>query len=123
MWIYLRGMFRQLHYQFDYQITALLSIMYLKPDTMTINGKGCKDKQLIADQFNSFSAALCELNKRNSRKHNGSHFKDYLTSQTDCRFSFNTIDNTETLRIIKNIKISHYGMVIVYLTQHISIHI
>ena len=24
------------------------------PDTMTINGQDCKDKQIIAEQFNSF---------------------------------------------------------------------
>ena len=70
---------------------------------MTINGKDCKDKKIIAEQFNSFFATIHELNERNIRKHNGSHFKDYLTSQTDRRFSFNTIDSTETLRIITNI--------------------
>ena len=38
--------------------------------------------------------------------HNGSNFRDYLTSQFNCRFAFHSIDNTETLRIIKNIKTS-----------------
>ena len=41
---------------------------------MTINGQDCKDKQIIAEQFNSFFATICELNVRNIRKHNGSNF-------------------------------------------------
>ena len=77
------------------------------PDTMTINGQDCKDKQIIAEQFNSFFATIGELNERNIHKHNGSNFRDYLTSQFNCRFAFYSIDNTETLRIIKNIKTSH----------------
>ena len=74
---------------------------------MTINGQDCKDKQIIAGQFNSFFATIGELNERNIHKHNGSNFRDYLTSQFNCRFAFHSIDNTETLRIIKNIKTSH----------------
>ena len=54
------------------------------PDTMTINGRDCKDKQIIADQFNLFFAIIGELNERNIHKHNGSNFKDYLTSQFNC---------------------------------------
>ena len=79
------------------------------PDTMTINRQDCKDKQIIAEQFNSFFATIGELNERNIHKHNGSNFRDYLhvTSQFNCRFAFHSIDNTETLRIIKNIKTSH----------------
>ena len=77
------------------------------PVTMTINGQDCKDKQIIAEQFNSFFATIGELNERNIHKHNGSNFRDYLTSQFNCRFAFHSIDNTETLRIIKNIKTSH----------------
>ena len=44
------------------------------PDTMTINGQDCKDKQIIAEQFNSFFATIGELNVRNIRKHNVSNF-------------------------------------------------
>ena len=77
------------------------------PDTMTINGRDCKDKQIIAEQFNSFFSTIGELNERNIHKHKGSNFSDYLTSQFICRFAFHSIDNTETLRIIKNIKTSH----------------
>ena len=74
---------------------------------MTKNGRDCKDKEMIADQFNSFFATIGELNERNIHKHNGSNFRDYLTSQFNCRFAFHLIDNTETLRSIKNIKMSH----------------
>ena len=38
------------------------------PDTMTINGQDSKDKQIIAEQFNSFFATIGELNVRNIRK-------------------------------------------------------
>ena len=76
------------------------------PDTMTINGQDCKDKQIIAEQFNSFFATIGELNVRNIRKHNGSNFRDYLTNPINCRFAFHSIDNTDTLRIIKNMKTS-----------------
>ena len=77
------------------------------PDTMTINGRDCKDKQKKAEQFNYFFATIGELIKRNIHKHNGSNFRDYLTSQFNCRFAFHSFDNTKTLRIIKNIKTSH----------------
>ena len=76
------------------------------PDTMTINGRDCKDKQIIAEQFNFFFATIDKLNERNIHKHNGSNFRDYLTSQFNCQFAFHSIDNTETLRIIQNIKTS-----------------
>ena len=46
------------------------------PDTMTINGLDCKDKQIIAEQFNYFFATIGELNERNIPKHNGSNFRD-----------------------------------------------
>ena len=71
------------------------------PDTMTINERDCKDKQIIADQFNSFFAIIGELNEGNIHKHNGSNFKDYLTSQFNCRSALHSIDNSEILRIIK----------------------
>ena len=51
--------------------------------------------------------SIGELNERNIHRHNGSNFRDYLTSRFNCRFAFHSIDNTETLRIIKNIKTSH----------------
>ena len=62
------------------------------PNTMTINGQDCKDKQIIAEQFNSFFATIGELNVRNIRKHNGSNFRDYLTNPINCRFAFHSID-------------------------------
>ena len=65
---------------------------------MTINGQDCQDKQIIAEQFNSFFATIGELNVRNYyiRKHSGSNFRDYLTNQINCRFAFHSIDNTDT---------------------------
>ena len=63
---------------------------------MTINGRDCKDKQIIAEQFNSFFATIGELNVRNIRKHNGLNFRDYLTNPINCRFAFHSIDNTDT---------------------------
>ena len=47
------------------------------------------------------------MNVRNIRKHNGSNFRDYLTNPINCRFAFHSIDYTDTLRIIKNMKTSH----------------
>ena len=46
--------------------------------SMTINGRDCKDKQIIAEQFSLFFPTIVELNVRNIRKHNRSNFRDYL---------------------------------------------
>ena len=71
------------------------------PDTMTINGEDCSDRQVIADSFNDFFSTIGERSEQHIRKHNGSHFHDYLTSHTDCHFVFHLINNNDTLRIIK----------------------
>ena len=84
----------------------LMNFLWLN-DTKVWYTNSCKDKQIIAEQFNSFFATIGEPNERNIHKYNGSKFRDYLTSQFNCRFAFHTIDNTETLRIIKHIKTSH----------------
>ena len=76
------------------------------PDTMTINGEDCSDRQVIADNFNDFFSTIGESNEKNIRKHNGSHFQDYLTNHTDCHFAFHLINNNDTIRIIKKIKLS-----------------
>ena len=76
------------------------------PDTMTINGEDCSDRQVIADNFNNFFSTIGESNEKNIRKHNGSHFQDYLTNHTDCHFAFHLINNNDTIRIIKKIKLS-----------------
>ena len=74
---------------------------------MTINGEDCSDIQVIADSFNYFFfSTIGERNERHIGKHNGSHFHDYLTNHTDCRFALQLINNNVTLRIIKKIKLS-----------------
>ena len=75
-------------------------------DTMTINGEDCSDRQVIADNFNDCFSTIRESNEKNIRKHNGSHFQDYLTNHTDCHFAFHLINNNDTIRIIKKIKLS-----------------
>ena len=47
------------------------------PDTMTINGEDCSGRQVIADNFNDFFSTIGEINEKNIRNHNGSHFQDY----------------------------------------------
>ena len=74
------------------------------PDTMTINGEDCSDRQVIAVNFNDFFSTIGESNQKNIRKHNGSHFQDYLTNHTDCHFAFHLINNNDTICIIKKDK-------------------
>ena len=59
------------------------------PDTMTINGEDCSDRQVIADNFNGFFSTIGESKENNIRKHNESQFQDYLMNHTDCHFAFN----------------------------------
>ena len=76
-------------------------------DKMTINGVDCCDKQVIADNFNSFFASIGEQNARNiTEEHGNSSYRDYLTDRIDSQFIFRTIDNNYTIQIIKNIKTS-----------------
>ena len=73
---------------------------------MTINGEGCGDRQVTADNFNDFFSTIGESNEKIIRKHNGSHFQDYLTNHTLCHFAFHLMNNNDTIRIIKRIKLS-----------------
>ena len=73
---------------------------------MTINGEGCSDRQVTADNFNDFFSTNGESNEKYIRKHNGSHFQDYLTNHTLCHFAFHLMNNNDTIRIIKRIKLS-----------------
>ena len=57
--------------------------------------------QVIADSFNDFLPTIGERSEQNIRKHNGSHFHDYLTSHTVCHLVFHLINNNDTLCIIK----------------------
>ena len=57
-------------------------------------------KQRVVDPWFSNTIEL------NVPTHQGSHFGDYLTGANNCNFAFHLIDNTTTLRIIKNMKSS-----------------
>ena len=74
---------------------------------MSVNGEKCSDKARISEHFNSFFATIGSQNENNIRRHEGSTYKNYLTNQYDCTFAFHLINNNDTLRIIKNIKMSH----------------
>ena len=76
----------------------------LIPETMTINCQDCSDKETIAESFNNFLASIEKQIELNVCKHQRSHFGDYLTGANNCNFAFHLIDNTTTLRIIKNRK-------------------
>ena len=76
------------------------------PKIMTINGQDCSDKGTIAESFNTLFASIGKQNELNIRTHQGSHFEDYLTGANNCNFALHLIDNTTTLRIIKNTKSS-----------------
>ena len=75
-------------------------------ETMTINGQDRSDKGIIAESFYTLFASIGKQNELNIRTHQGSHFGDYLTGANNCNFPFHLIDNTTTLRIIKNTKSS-----------------
>ena len=75
-------------------------------ETMTINGQDCSNKEIIVEEFNKFFATVGEKIEQNIRKHEGSHYRNYLTNDIRCNFAFHLIDNNATMRIIKNTKIS-----------------
>ena len=108
--MYYKTIFEQ--YKQDMKKTwAILSdILYRKavnslPDTMTVGGHDCGDRKAIAEEFNNFFATVGERNGHTNSEGN-CNFRDYLTHKTDKFFSFRQIDNTATIRIIKNMKIS-----------------
>ena len=74
--------------------------------TKTINGTTGHDKQVIADNFNRFFASIGEMNETNTVEHMDSSYTDYLTNQIDSNFVFRLIDNRDTLKILKGIKMS-----------------
>ena len=71
------------------------------PETMTINGQDCSNKEIIVEEFNAFFATVGEKIKQYIRKHEGSHYRNYLTNDIRCNFVFHLIDNNATMRIIK----------------------
>ena len=76
------------------------------PETMAINGQDCSNTQVIAEHFNTFFATIGAQNEAHIHTHQGSHFRDYLTKHIDTSFAFHEIHNYETIRIIKNLKLS-----------------
>ena len=72
---------------------------------MVINGLECTDKKKIANSFNSFFVSIGEQNNATVERHKESHFRDYLTDQVDAQFAFRSISNSDTLRMIKNVKL------------------
>ena len=77
------------------------------PDTMVINGLDCTDKKQIANKFNSFFVSVGEQNNANIERHRELHFRDYLTDQVEVQFTFRSISNSDTVRMIKNVKLSN----------------
>ena len=77
------------------------------PDTMIINGLDCTYKKQIADSFNAFFVSLGEQNNANFERHRESHYRDYLTDQVEAQFTFRSISNSDTVRMIKNVKLSN----------------
>ena len=75
------------------------------PDTMIINGLDCTDKKQIADSFNAFFVSVGEQNNANIERHRESHYRDYLTDQVEAQFTFRSISNSDTVRMIKNVKL------------------
>ena len=69
-------------------------------------GQDCSNKEIIVEEFNIFFATVGEKIEQNIRKHEGSHYRNYLTNDIRCNFAFRLIDNNATMRIIKNTKIS-----------------
>ena len=79
------------------------------PETMTINGTTCHEKQVIADNFNRFFASIGEMNETNTVEHmDSSYTADYLTNQIDSNFAFRLIDNRYTLSISSLISMFGY---------------
>ena len=72
---------------------------------MTINDQDCNNKEIIVEEFNKFLLRWEKI-EQNIRKHEGSHYRNYLTNDIRCNFAFHLIDNNATMRIIKNTKIS-----------------
>ena len=83
-------------------------------DTMVINGLDCTDKKQIADSFNSFFVSVGEQNNANIETPRIA-FCDYLTDQVEAQFTFRSISNSDTVRMIKNVDFQIVKGMIVYL--------
>ena len=63
------------------------------PETMTINGQDCSNREIIVEKFNrsTFFVSIGEKNEHNIHTHEGSHFSNYLTDDIKCKFAFHLI--------------------------------
>ena len=77
------------------------------PDIMSVNREKCSDKARISEDFKLFFTTIGSQNENKISRHEGSTYQDYSANQYDCTFAFHLINNNDTLRIIKNIKMSH----------------
>ena len=75
-------------------------------DMLTIHSHECNDKKVIAEQFNIFFASMRMQNTHRDNAHDRNSFLNYLTHQTKTSFSFHWIDNNDTVRLIKGMKMS-----------------
>ena len=73
-------------------------------ETLNRKVKNCSNKEIIVEEFNKFFATVGEKIEQNIRKHEGSHYRNYLTNDIRCNFAFHLIDNNATMRIIKILK-------------------
>ena len=67
------------------------------PDTITVQGHDCSDRKVIAEEFNNYIATVREWNGHTNSQ-GDCNFRDYISNRQ--------IDNTSTIRIIKNLKMS-----------------
>ena len=108
--VYYKQMFDRYKYDMKKTWSIISETLHRKvknpiPDTMTI-GQDCSDKEIMAESFNTLFASIGKQIELNVPTHQQSHFGDYLTGANNCNFAFHLIDNTTTLRIIKNMKSS-----------------
>ena len=66
------------------------------PETMTINGQDCSNREIIVENLNTYFAIIGEKNEHNIHTHEGSHFRNYFTDDIKCKFAFHLIDNNAT---------------------------
>ena len=74
------------------------------PDTMLIDGIECSDRKKIAEKL--YFISVGKLEDENTDQNNEYNFCNYMNDQINTQFTFHPIDNIDTKRMIKNIKVS-----------------
>ena len=77
------------------------------PNTVLIDGVECSDRKKIAEKFNSYFVSVAKLEDGNTDQKNDNNLRDYITDQINTHFTFYPIDNIDTKRMIKNVKLSN----------------